>query len=151
LLDGAAIISAEESIDWNTIRNRLGTGELEDPALAVRFLEAAHWLAGGPRVPDWLPSSHAFDLHRTLTWRGTVLTALARHRTRRGSESSAPHALVRMSRLLMEEGIRAELRLRPTPPKFGRTRAARVGRRIAARAARLLYFAWRTLGRRSTA
>jgi hypothetical protein len=150
-LDAAAIISVEESIDWNTIRNRLDTGELEDPALAVRFLGAAHWLAGGPRPPNWLRSSHELDLRRTLTWRGTVLTALARYRMRRGSANGAPHALVRTSRLLMEEGIRAELKLSPTPPKFGRTRAARVGRRIAARAARLLYFAWRTLGPQSTA
>jgi hypothetical protein len=150
-LDAAAIISAQESVDWNTIRNRLGTGELENPTLAVRFLGAAHWLAGSPRPPDWLRSSHELDLHRGLTWRGTVLTALARYRMRRGSADAAPHALVRMGRLLMEEGIRADLGLSPTPPRFGRTRAARLGRRIAARAARLLYLAWRTLGRRSSA
>jgi hypothetical protein len=145
LLDAAAIISAEASLDWNTIRNRLGTDELENPTPAVRWLGAAHWLAGSPRFPDWLRSSQEFDLHRTLSWRATVTRALARYRLRRASGDSAPHALVRMSRLLMEEGIRAELRLSPTPPKFGRTAAARVGRRLAARGARTAYLAWRWL------
>jgi hypothetical protein len=149
-LDAAAMISADAGIDWITIRNRLGTGELEHPALAVQWLGAARWLAGSPDIPDFVPSSPEFDLHRALSWRGTVTTALAR-RIRRGSSDGAPHALVRMSRLLMEEGIRAELKVSPTPPRFGRTRAARIGRRIAARTARLLYVAWRTLSRPGTA
>ncbi len=150
-LDAAVIISADPDLDWDTIQERLNTDELENPATGLQWLGAAHWLAGGPEVPDWLPSSPEFDLHRTLTWRLTVTATLARYRQRRGPDGNVSQASVRLSRLLMEEGTRTQLELRPTPPRFGRTTAARAGRRIAARAARLLYLAWRTFGRRGTA
>ncbi len=146
-LDAAAIIGAEPNLDWDTILERLNTSELENPATGLQWLGAAHWLAGSPGVPDWLRSSPKFDLHRTLTWRLTVTATLARYRKRRRPDREISQASVRLSRLLMEEGIRTELKLSPTPPRFGRTAAARAGRRIAARGARLVYLAWRRLNR----
>jgi hypothetical protein len=150
-LDAATLIGAEPNLDWDTIRERLDTDELENPATGLEWLGAAHWLAGSPGDPDWLRSSPKFDLHTALSWRGTITRSLARHRKPRGPDREVPNALVRLSRLLMEEGVRTELKLSPTPPMYGRTAAARAGRRIAARAARLLYLAWRTFGRRGTA
>jgi hypothetical protein len=146
-LDAAAIIGAEPNLDWDTIRERLSIDELENPVTGLQWLGAAHWLAGSPGVPDWLRASPKFDLHTGLSWRGAITRSLARHRQRRGPDGEVPQAFVRLSRLLMEEGIRTELKLSPTLPTYGRTAAARAGRRIAARGARLVYLAWRRLNR----
>jgi hypothetical protein len=144
-LDAAVIISAAPKLDWDTIRQRLGTDELEDPATARRWLSVAQWLGGSRDTPDWLPPFPDFDLHRMLCWRQMVTASLARYRARETHGRDVPQVMQRLSRLLMEEGVRSELELSPTPPDAGRTAAARAGRRIAARGARLLYLGWRSL------
>lgn len=143
--DAALIMASGETVDWETLRGRLESPEISDASLAQRWLSAAADLAGHAALPSWLLAGPRFDLSRALSWRALVTSRLAAAEITEGNGDST--SAVRSTRLLIEEGTRADLGLGLTPPKWGKTPIARVGRRLAAGAARVAYVGWRFVSR----
>ena len=129
-LDGAVLLGGGQ-LRWDSIRERLRTGEMGPPALARAWLWVAAQLAGQDVGIDALGTGDmaALQLDRLLAWRLTVLT--------RYSASDA------WAEKLLEEGARIEGGLAPERPWKPEKRARRIRRRAAQLAARAAWRWWR--------
>ena len=129
-LDGAILI-AGNTLRWDVIRERVGTGETGPPALARAWLWTAAGIAGCRVGIDELGSGEvaAFELDRLLAWR---LRVLERH-----------DATSRWGRKLLEEGARIEAGLPPELAWSPEPLRARVRRRAAQWLARAHWAWWR--------
>jgi hypothetical protein len=106
--DAALIIASGEILDWETLRGRLDSREVADPVLARGWLWAAAELAGRSAIPAWLSAGPSFDLRRALAWRAWVTSRFVSGEGTREDADNGESA-VRSSRLLIEEGTRADL------------------------------------------
>lgn len=137
LLEVAALAGDGARIDWAVIQERSRTREACDSAtpagreetFVLGWVGAALALVDPSRVPADLPTPE-FDLRRLLGWRLAILRS--RRRWRRA-----------FSARLLEEGPRVLLELPPREAPAGTSWAGRIRRRVASRASRLLFRAWR--------
>ncbi len=129
-LDGALLIAAGQ-VRWQTVRERVESGELGPPQLARTWLWTAAELAGRPAGIDELGHGDlaALQLDRMLAWR---LHVLARH-----------DAGARWGRKLLEEGARIEAGLDSEMPWKPASLSIRIRQRGSQWAARAAWWGWR--------
>jgi hypothetical protein len=84
------------------------------------------------------------DLSRALQWRVVIFRRLEPAAQEARRRVWGPQPISRLRRLLIEEATRTELGL-PYITPAGTTWAHRAARRLAAAAARLCYYGWRTV------
>ena len=139
LLDAVAIMASGAVIRWDVIRERIDAGEVREqhwsdqspvvPAAAVfAWLGAAAGLAGA-RIPEDMSAHGVVSLERLVRWRALL----------DGVRSA------RLSYRLLEEGIRCEAGLVPTPSAPGAPSLVRAQYFANTGTARLSYLIWRGL------
>ena len=129
-LDGALLINGGQ-VRWETVRQRVESGELGPARLVRTWLWTAAELAGHPTGIDELGRGDlaALQLDRMLAWR---LHVLARH-----------DAATRWGRKLLEEGARIEAGMRPEMPWKPEPFAVRLRQFAARLGARAAWWGWR--------
>ena len=129
-LDGALLIAGGQ-VRWETVRERVKSGELGPPHLARAWLWTAAELASQPAGIEELGSGDmaALQLDRMLAWR---LRVLERH-----------DAGSRWGRKLLEEGARIEAGLGAAMPWKPEPLAVRLRQRGSQWAARASWWGWR--------
>lgn len=132
-LDAASVLAGEEPVAWDIIGARLDAGEVDEALSPRQWLGAAAQLAGTPLPPGILRDAPNYDLTRVMRWRLGVLLGWRE----RGFGAR-----------LLDEGLRAELGLRPTGGIPGTGPYKRVRRRLGGLAARGVYRVWRSAGER---
>jgi putative nucleotidyltransferase-like protein len=142
LQDATVGWAAGGEIDWGEITARFASHELPDRALARLWLGTAARLIGPGGAPGPLGPLPALDLSRALCWRLAVFRLLVTRDQHQTPSVWGTDSLSRSRRLLIDEAIRTELSLSPSPPQ-GTAPLHRAGRRVAAGTARLWYETWR--------
>lgn len=129
LLDAAILLAGDETIYWDSIVERMQSGEVRHLEVLLRWLQAAADLAGValPSRLGQLPG--AFPMERMLRWR---LVAFQRAGDR-----------PRLLEKLLEEGTRVEAGMPMQELVKGKELALHARRRAATVIARGLYRAWR--------
>jgi len=148
LQDAAVIWATGVAIDWSEIAARLASDELPHRAFARCWLGTAARLAGLTSTDAAFGAVPALDLCRALSWRISVFCPGADGAGRHLLPIWGPHPLSRSRRLLIDEATRVELGL-PNTPLPDATWLDRLGRWVAAAAARVGYRAWRSVRRAS--
>jgi hypothetical protein len=146
LQDAAVDCAAGAEVDWSEIATRLASAELPNNTLAQRWLGAAAQLTALPEVPSPLSPLPALDFSKVLSWRLSVFRLLDNGGRRPASLVWGRHPVSRGRRLLIDEGLRAELNLPSMEPRDATSRD-RLRRRIAAMAAQACYRAWCSFSR----
>ena len=141
--DAAVVCAAGAEVDWGEIAMRLTTDELPHRALARRWLGTAVQLGALPDAASPLRPLPTPDLSKILTWRLGVCRLLDTRGLRPPRPVWGRHPVSRVRRLLLDQAARVELKLPSTLSPPGTPSARRIGRGVAAGAARVCYQAWR--------